>query len=208
MADNGEVSCAYRRDSNLRDSVVRSTLDNTTATNQATNDDRGTFSCGRTRCDTLAYTNSSASITTPGEHITSLSKYTCVSENVVYAIKCRTCNKMYVGETGRRLGDRFREHLRCTRLPDTDLPVGCHFASPGHSVGDVLISMVRSGFRSPTERRSFGNQTPDTSTSRTECGLQLYLNFSKSARACNVSLCFDFYLNVTLRVPFSFALNH
>ena len=22
------------------------------------------------------------------------------------------CNKLYIGETGRRLGDRFREHLR------------------------------------------------------------------------------------------------
>ena len=51
-------------------------------------------------------------------------------------------------------------------------------------------------------------QTPDTSTSRTECGPQLYLNFSKSAYACNVSLCFAFYLNVTLRVLFSVALNH
>ena len=32
--------------------------------------------------------------------------------------------------------------------------------------------------------------------------------FSKSAGACNVSFCFDFYLNVILRVLFSVALNH
>ena len=83
---------------------------------------------------------------------------------------------------------------------------------PWHSVGDMLVSMIRSGFKSPTERSSFEArtdiQTPDTSTSQTECGLQLYLNFSKSARAYNVSLCFDFYLNVTSRVLFSVALNH
>ena len=35
---------------------------------------------------------------------------------------------------------------------------------------------------------------------RIEFGLQRHVNFSKSARARNVSLCFDFYLNVTLRV--------
>ena len=29
--------------------------------------------------------------------------------------RCCTCNKIYIGETGRRLGDRFREHLRSTR---------------------------------------------------------------------------------------------
>ena len=65
------------------------------------------------------------------------SKYTCFSKNVVYAINCRTCNKMYIGETGRRLGDRFREHLR-----STDLPVGCHFTVPDHSVGDMLVSFL------------------------------------------------------------------
>ena len=49
-------------------------------------------------------------------------------------------------------------------------------------------------------------QTPNTSTSPTECLLQLYFNFSKSVCACNVRLCFDFYLNVTLCVLFSVAL--
>ena len=58
-------------------------------------------------------------------------------------------------DSGRRLGDHSREHLRSTRLSDTDLPVGRHFTSPGHSVGDVLVFVIRSGFRSPTERRSF-----------------------------------------------------
>ena len=76
----------------------------------------------------------------------------------------------------------------------------------------MLVSMICSGFKSPTERSSFEArtdiQTPDTSTSQTECGLQLYLNLSKSARAYNVSLCFDFYLNVTSRVLFLVALNH
>ena len=51
-------------------------------------------------------------------------------------------------------------------------------------------------------------QTPDTSTNRIECRLQLRMNFSKSARACNVRLCFDFHLYVTLRVLLSVALNH
>ena len=37
---------------------------------------------------------------------------------------------------------------------------------------------------------------------------ELYLNFSKSARACNVSFCFDFYLNDTWHVFFSVALSH
>ena len=117
-----------------------------------------------------------------------------------------------VGKTGRRLADRLREHIHFTRLPDNDLPVGRHFTSPGHRIGDMLVSVIRFGFRSTTERRSFEASVifrhhADTWTSlnvilEPECALQLYLNFSKSARTCNVSLCFDFYLNVTLRVFF------
>ena len=62
---------------------------------------------------------------------------------------------VYIGETGRRLGDRFREHLRSARRPDSDDPVGRHFASPGHTTEDMLVSIIRSGFRDVAERRSF-----------------------------------------------------
>ena len=30
----------------------------------------------------------------------------------IHCITCTLCKKLYIGETGRRLGDRFREHLR------------------------------------------------------------------------------------------------
>ena len=123
------VLCAYCRDNNLSDSLVRSHLNDTTASAE----DRGAFPCGRSRCTTCAHTNASPTINTPGGQSTINSKYACTSYNVVYGIKCRTCNKVYIGETGRRLGDRFREHLRSTRQSNTDLPVGRHFASPGHA---------------------------------------------------------------------------
>ena len=35
----------------------------------------------------------------------------------------------------------------------TDLPTGRHFTSPGHSVGDMLVSVIRSCLRTLTERR-------------------------------------------------------
>ena len=35
--------------------------------------------------------------------------FTCTSANVIYCITCALCKKLYIGETGRRLGDRFRE---------------------------------------------------------------------------------------------------
>ena len=145
------ILCACRRDTNLRDSLVRSSFNDATAASV----DRGTFPCGRTRGNTCAHTNASSSIDNPGGRITVHDKYTCTSSNVVYLIRCRACGKVYIGETGRRLGDRFREHLRSTRLTDTDLPVGRHFASSGHSVEDMSVSVIRSGFQSTLDRRRF-----------------------------------------------------
>ena len=92
---------------------------------------------------------------TLGGRIHFKSKYTCVSENVAYGIKCPAGHKIYIGETGRRLGDRVREHLRSTRLPDSDLPVGRQFASSCHTTQDMLVSVIRSGFRDATDRHSF-----------------------------------------------------
>ena len=45
------------------------------------------------------------------------------------------CNKLCIIETGRRLGDRFREHLRDEELNDEDASkhVVRHFNLPNHS---------------------------------------------------------------------------
>ena len=145
------ILCAYRRDTNLHDSLVRSHLYNISASDE----DRGTFPCGRSQCNTCTHTNPSPTINTPGGCITITSKYTCISQNLVYVIKCRTCNKIYIGETGRRLGYHFREHLRSTRQTNTDLPVSRHFASPSHACTDMLVSVICSGFLDAQDRRRF-----------------------------------------------------
>lgn len=134
---------------------MRSHLNNISASEE----DRGTFPCGRSRCNTCTHTNASPTINTPGECITINSKYTCIKQNVVFVIKCRNCNKIYIGETGRRLGDSLREHLRSTRQTNTDLLVGRHFESPSHACTDMLVSVIRSGFRDTQDRRRFEART-------------------------------------------------
>ena len=122
--------------------------------------------------------------------MTFTTKYTCVSDNMVYAIKCHACHKIYIGETGRHSGDRFREHLRSTRLPDSDLPIGRHFASPGHTTQDMLVSVISSGFRDATDRRSFGAR-------------MIFRHRTQNPGGLNVDFCI--YLSVTLHAQFSVA---
>ena len=63
------------------------------------------------------------------------------SANVIYCITCTLCNKLYIGETGRRLGDRFHEHLRDVEKNDKDAskPVARHFNLPNHSKKHMAI---------------------------------------------------------------------
>ena len=49
--------------------------------------------------------------------------------------------KVIIGETGRRLGDRFREHLRDVEKDDKNAskPVARHFNLPNHSMQHMTV---------------------------------------------------------------------
>ena len=68
--------------------------------------------------------------------------YTCISSNVIYAITCTGCEKLYIGERKRRLADRFTEHLRSIKNNSPDLPVAAHFNSPEHSILNAIVSAI------------------------------------------------------------------
>ena len=60
---------------------------------------------------------------------------------VIYFITCTFCNKLYVGETGKRLSDRFREHLHDVERNEKDAskPVTIHFHLPNHSKQHMAV---------------------------------------------------------------------
>ena len=60
---------------------------------------------------------------------------------VIYCITCTYCNKLYIGETGRQLGDRFQEHLGNVERNDKDTskPVASHFNLPNHSKQHIAV---------------------------------------------------------------------
>ena len=80
-------------------------------------------------------------ISGPKRSVKITDRFTCTSANVIYCITCTLCNKLYIGETGRRLGDRFREHLRDVEKNDKDAskPVARHFNLPNHSIKHMAI---------------------------------------------------------------------
>eukprot|EP00061_Rhincodon_typus_P001881 g16031.t1 len=63
----------------------------------------------------------------------------CTSANVVYCVRCSRCGLFYIGETKRRLGECFVEHLRLVHDKHLHLPVASHFNSSSHSLDDMSI---------------------------------------------------------------------
>ena len=71
-------------------------------------------------------------------HITNLehncrNKVSCRSSNLSYAITCKRCGILYVGQTLVRLKYRFVQHLWDIYLGDQDKSVGCHFFQQDHN---------------------------------------------------------------------------
>ena len=77
----------------------------------------GTLKCARVRCMTCPFISTSNKIS---RTVTITDHFTCISASLIYCITCTLCKKIHIGETGRSLDDRFREHLSDVEINDKD----------------------------------------------------------------------------------------
>ena len=136
--DSGRIfsqppSISFKRDKNIGIFLARSVFQ--------TSDQIGTFKCARARCKTSPFIRNFEKISGPKRSIKITDHFTCTSANVIYCITCDLCKKLYIGETGRPLGDRFREHLRDLEKDDKNAskPVARHFNLPNHSKQHTVV---------------------------------------------------------------------
>ena len=88
-----------------------------------------------------SFLSNTVKISGPNRSVKVTDHFTCITANVIYCITCTLCKKIYIGETGRRLADRFREHLRDAEQNNTDAskPVARYFNLPNHSHHNMTI---------------------------------------------------------------------
>ena len=93
------------------------------------------------RCKTCPFICNVEKLSGPKRSIKITDHLTCTSANVIYCITCTLHKKLYIGETGRRLGDRFREHLRDVEKDgkNASKPVARHFNLPNHSMQHTAV---------------------------------------------------------------------
>ena len=143
---------AYRRDRSLRDMLVHSRLQSNIQSHF------GTVQCGRSRCYTCVHVLQTRTVSFPKAKFVIKDSFTCESRNLIYAITCKRCNKAYIGETGKRLSDRFAQHLRDIRQC-SGTPVATHFNETDHSgVLDVQVTAIRSCFSDDRSRFALENR--------------------------------------------------
>ena len=137
---------SFKRDKYVGNFLVRSAL--------KTNEQPGTFKCASSRSKTCPFTFNTSKISGSKRLVKITDRFTCTPENVIYCIICTLCNKLCIGETGTRLGIRFREHLRDVEKNDKDTPkpVARHFNLPNHSKKHMAIVDL-SPHLGKTERR-------------------------------------------------------
>ena len=133
---------AFKKDRNLANHLVRASHPSPDPRDSNT---CGTFSCNRNRCNTCPYVSldNFTTILGPKGSFRVNDHFTCISSNVVYAIICTRCKKLYIGETCRRLADRFTEHLRSVKNNFDGFPVARHFNPPSLcTITDIKVTGI------------------------------------------------------------------
>ena len=134
---NAHITYGYRRNKNLRDFLVQAKLDSTQPKRRVGPDDRPNplNKCRSRSCTYCPHLDRSGTITstTTGRTYQSKRHISCCSHNLIYCITCTICKKQYVGQTSKKLKERFINHfgnINNKRLAD---PIGRHFSSAGHT---------------------------------------------------------------------------
>ena len=95
--------------------------------------------CKNAACKTCPFVNSSPFINLNGIILPLFYDGNCQTTNVIYVIKCSLCEYFYIGETGRTVGRRMREHLNSIinfafHKNYHSKPVALHFAFAPHKL--------------------------------------------------------------------------
>ena len=152
---NAPPLMAFRRDKNLKDSLVR--------TNFKTMQQPGTSPCQHRLCLTCTHVNQSTTIINQNRSFNIRCNFTCSSSCVIYCIICTKCQSFYIGETSRQINNRFGEHMRNVRNKiylkedhenDPDSNISRHFNSANHSTADMSILGLLYASQDSTKRKT------------------------------------------------------
>ena len=134
---------AFRRQKNISDFLIRARLPPEQPTHQR-RQQTGMKKCGK-NCLICPFINETK--TFAGNNFTwyLTNSFSCKShKNIIYIIECNKpkCKQRYIGETERTLHDRICEHVGYIRTQKYETATGHHFNLPGHSLANMIASIL------------------------------------------------------------------
>ena len=112
-----------------------------------------TKKCGK--CKLCPQIRMTETITNPQNNITIEIKDggTCRSKGVIYAAICKKCNKIYVGQTGEELKDRFSKHRYDIKKRPDNSELAEHFHKDHCIDQDMEVLILQSGLTKSERQR-------------------------------------------------------
>ena len=93
----------------------------------------------------------------------------CNTNNLIYLINCNKCNLQYIGQTSRKLKERFTDHFSNIKTYK-NTAISIHFNQPSHTINNFTI----------TPLQTIKMQTNTNYLNKKNIGLKLYkLNTQK-----------------------------
>ena len=139
---------AFKKQQNLREHLIRAKLPPPLRKQEKRNL-MGMSRCGK-QCTACPYIKEGKSIASASKQRTwKINKsLNCESKNIIYMIeckkeRCRTKNEYrYIGESKRPLKYRLADHRGYVLNDKHNQATGAHFSLPGHSLGDLSVTIV------------------------------------------------------------------
>ncbi len=107
--------------------------------------DRGYNFCNNATCRYCPLMNKTGTITCSytKQEYSSMKNVSCRSSNLIYCITCKICKKQYVGQTSRRIQDRFQGHFGDIMRNANKKSIPFHFNSKNHrGIKDIEITVL------------------------------------------------------------------
>ena len=139
---------AFRRAKTIRSQIVRSDIEPPQKIEEPTHP------CGKCSICKIINTADTLTNTKTGKHLKITAGGNCRTSDIVYAARCKICDLIYVGETGKELRTRFCDH----RYDSKSRPDNNEFAEHIHACNhnfetDVEVCILKQGFKSAAERK-------------------------------------------------------
>jgi len=150
---NKKTIFGHRRSSNLKDSLVHAKILPDTDPNliQLRKQQRQCIANKCRYCPRLDHTGRITNITS-GQSYSTKTETTCNSNNLIYCISCKTCSKLYVGQTKNTIKERFKSHFYSITNPlKSDTTVGRHYSDSSHNGLDDVQIFVLEYIRAPQQ---------------------------------------------------------